>query len=299
VSAAPCFLFVQFEFTHAIGPHAGSYVVVNAAHTDEHGAAIRAENLPTRETLTGVTMKPSTADVLAITVSGAPAQRRGIRRRSHEEQSAEPDAKEVPLLLATFVRATEPFGDEAEVSRALDIAASDEDTQQEWVGEGLRVLNRAIRGYRAGSRDPYVTEVGQRDARAVRVGYGTHEDIAAGRWRRAVTLPPPVGIKASRTERLAPTQVTADALSGRDELLEGEDVLLRAYVDLDHDRELAAAAQVRAAIAVLRSELGDEHLQAIADRAERAASADELLVLLTDVERVIERWRIQSASRRT
>ena len=299
----PCFPFVQFEFTHAIGPHAGSYIVVNTGHADEHGAAPRADDLPTREALVGVTMKPSTADVLAITISGAPAGRRGLRRRVREERSTEPDAVEVPLLLATFVRATEPFSDQDSAARMLGGVADSEEQQDEWVAAGLRVVNRAIRAYRAGAHDPYVTEVSRRDARTVRIGYGTNEDITAGGWRHAIALPPPVGIKARREERLAPTRTTANVLSGRGDVLEGEDVLLRAYIDLDHDRVRAAALQVRAAIELLRVELDDEatELEAFATRAAAivdavmpdapADAAGQLADLAGRVERLIERWR--------
>jgi hypothetical protein len=297
VPAGPRFAFVQFEFTHAIGPHAGSYVVVNEAHADEHGAALRSDDLPTRETLVGVTMKPGTADVLAITVLSAAPVRKGLRRRARDERSSEVEGSEVPLLLATFVRATEPFDDEAAAARMLDAVAASEDRQDELVRESLEVLNRAVRAYRAGARDPYVTEVGRRDARRVRVGYGTSDDVTAGAWDRAIVLPPPAGASAQREERLAPTQTTADVLSGRTTLLEAEDVLLRAYIDLDHDRLRAAAVQVRGAVELLRVELGagdgaaTAELDALAERGVAADSVDELESRVGDVADVIERRR--------
>jgi hypothetical protein len=250
------FLAVQFEFTHAIGPHSGSYVVAHPASVDADGAALRSDDLGRRELLTGVTMAPGTADVLAITVRGAPAPRRKLRRRVREVEVDDAPA-EVPLLLATFIRATEPIHvDEAD--GRLEMIAEDEEAQQRWVAEGLEALNRAIRGYRAGSRDPYVTEVAQRDARLVRIGYGTTEALPTGHFVRAAVLPPPIGAKPSREERLVPAETTADVLAGRIEVMESEDLLLRVYVDLDHGRTRAAALQLRAALGLLALELPEQ-----------------------------------------
>jgi hypothetical protein len=288
------FMFVQFEFTHAIGPGAGRYVVAPPE-------ALPGEDLNRRERLTGVTMKPSTADVLAITLlSAAPARRQPLRRRARAAESEAPVA-DVPLLLVTFIRSTAPLSGEREANSVLDSLASDEAAQQKWVDDGLAAVNRAIRAYRAGAGDPYVTEVAQRDARAVRIGFGSTEDVASGRFHRALTLPPPAGHRPTRVERLAPAEITADFLAGRGDVLESEDVLLRAYADLDHGRLRAATQQVRAALALLELELGGDldALRAAADGlVERAArepgdttAVAELEQVIQKVVAVIERWR--------
>jgi hypothetical protein len=290
----PLFAFVQFEFTHAIGPHAGRYVVAHPEAVDERGAALRSAELTTRESLTGVTMKPGTADVLVIGLVSAPAARAKLRRRAREAD-ADPEDAPVALLLATFVRGAEPLPDRAHADRLLDTVAGSEEEQQRWVEDGLWVVNRAIRGYRAGARDPYVTEVAQRDARRVRIGYGSSEDVADGRWQRALVLPPQVGARASREERIAPTELTADVLSGRCNVLEAEDVLLRAYVDLDHGRLRAAAAQLRAAIDLLAAELGADGDADLADLGSRAAALgedpEEAERLIASAEAIVDRHR--------
>lgn len=302
------FLAVQFEFTHAIGPHAGRYVVAHPSSVDEHGAARRADELGRREALTGVTMAAATADVLAITVLAAPPRRQKLRRRAREEE-ADAGPAEVPLLLATFIRGTEPLDLHAADARLLEIAA-DEDRQDAWVAEGLEVLNRAIRGYRAGARDPYVTEVSRRDARTTRIGYGTTEDLPSGRFRRAAVLPPPLGVKPSREERLVPAETTADVLAGRTAVMEAEDLLLRTYVDLDHGRTRAAALQLGAALALFELELAerpdtadlDLDVAGLRERADELVAAigggpltddgiAELEELIGRVERAIELWR--------
>lgn len=308
---ASSFLAVQFEFTHAIGPHAGRYVVAHPSAVDAGGAALRSDDLTRRERLTGVTMKPSTADVLAISIVGAAAAGSGrprLRRRAQEAAVSEGPA-DVPLLLATYIRGTEPL-EAAEADARLLRIAEDEDEYRVWVADGLAVLNRAIRAYRAGSRDPYVTEVGQRDARATRLGYGSTESLPDGRFTRAALLPPPIGVKPSREERLQPAETTADVLAGRTTILEGEDLLLRAYTDLDHGRTRAAALQIRAAVHLLELEFAtaDRGASVRADFESLAARADELVAavavgplgeaevaeleaVVDNLERAIELWR--------
>lgn len=305
---ASTFLAVQFEFTHAIGPHAGRYIVAHPTSVDDDGAALRSFELTRRQRLSGVTMQESSADVLAITVLAAPARRQKLRRRAREAGTS--DARpQVPLLLATFIRGTEPLTPEHADAQLLSIAA-DEDEQQSRVTEALTVLNRAIRAYRAGSRDPYVTEVAQRDARAVRIGYGTSDELPSGTFARAAVLPPPIGLRPTREERLVPAQTTADVLAGRISVLEGEDLLLRAYIDLDHGRTRAAALQVRAAVHLLELELADvtDGEGIGVDFAPIAARADELVAAVAGgelgppeiieieavverVERALEFWR--------
>ncbi|WP_354698848.1 hypothetical protein DSM112329_04546 [Paraconexibacter sp. AEG42_29] len=252
---ASSFLAVQFEFTHAIGPHAGRYIVAHPSSVDSTGAALRSDALTRRQQLSGQTMQKGTADVLAISVDVAPARIPKLRRKAKEAE-VDSGPAEVPLLLATFIRGTRPLDRKVADAELLELSV-DEDAQQAWVAEGLLVLNRAIRAYRAGSRDPYVREVAQRDSRTTRIGYGTTESLPNGKFTRAAVLPLPLGLKASREERLAPSETTANVLAGRASVLEGEDLLLRAYTDLDHGRTRAAALQVRAAVHLLELELRD------------------------------------------
>lgn len=307
------FLAVQFEFTHALGPHAGRYVVVNPdVAVDPDGAVPRAsvDDLTRRDRLTGVTMSAATADVLAISIIGAPSGRKQRLRRRAREHAVDGEPGDVPVLLATYIRGTRPLAVKADADRELVAISADEDAQQEWVRQGLLVLNRAIRGYRHGSRDPYVTEVAQRDARAVRIGFGTTEGLPDGAFVRAAVLPPPLGYKPSREEKLIPAETTADVLAGRIQLLEGEDVLLRAFVDLDHGRPRAALMQVRAAVYLLEVELSaaqpghelgvdlgalatraDELIAGLAGGAPSETAVDAIESMAGELEHALERWR--------
>jgi len=255
---SPFHFFVQFEFTHALGPTVGRYVV-----TPVRG--LRAEPAA-QPSIVGTTLPAGAADVLVIAERGARAGRWRLRRKARfVDPAGEPD--EVVLQLASYVESTAPVADVgAARSRLTEIAGSDEQ-QDHWVHEGLELLNRAIRAHRAGSRDPYVVEVARRDARRVRIGYGTIDEVRDGRFTEAVDVPPPPGSRAPRSTMLAPSEAVADALTGRLDVLECEDLLLRAYLDLDHGRTRAAVHQVSAALALVVAEVApeDDDARRIAD----------------------------------
>jgi hypothetical protein len=318
------FLFVQFEFTHALGPHAARYVVdaeiaggrtLNPAEAPvgraDHAAdsALEARN----RAAAGVTRGIGVADVLVVGVLGAPASRpRVLRRARYEKQPAA--AAEVPLSLVTFVKGTAPLGDEREAKRRLEEIRFSEEQQNAWVQEALGVLNVAIRAHRAGAHDPYAIEVTLRDARRVRIGYGATEQVQEGRWQDALELTPPAGRRSTRIERLRPPEAVAAVLSGRSKVLEAEDVLLRALVDLDNHRTRAAAFQVGAAIRLLPLELGPDSwdaipgLRSLEPRAERTAELEaaagsreldgtevgELEAIIDAIDGVLDGWRYHS-----
>jgi hypothetical protein len=306
----PLFEFVQFEFTHAIGPPVGRYLV----ERDE--AAQYERSVPAHErrrhVVTGETRGIGVADVLVVGVTSAPALLPRLRRRVRDVESAAPP-DEVPLSLATFVRATAPLDDDGEAPRRLQAMQSSEEEQQDWVADGLEVLNRAIRAYRAGAHDPYVLEVARRDARRVRIGYGTTEEVQDGGWRAAFELAPAIGVPSKRAERLRPSEAVAGVLSGRGRVLEAEDVILRALVDLDHRRTRAAAHQVRAAMNLFADELGAQtptgkgrpDLATLAGNAEALAAAasnrplddaevDELEQLIDAMDELVDAWRYEA-----
>jgi hypothetical protein len=271
------FLFVQFEFTHAVGPHAGRYVVEPALLSrdgEAPGARAPVGPAPGARTaaadsspvsldpwldnrnrqVAGTTRGVGATDVLVVTVLGAPPVRFRILRRARElSPPVAPD--DVPLSLVSFVKGSQPLSHTKEASAALDEVKFSDQLQRQWVQVGLRVLNAAIRGYRAGAPDPYAIEVLRRDARKIRIGYGTTDEVQNGGFQSAIELPPGQAARATRIERLRPSEAVATVLTGRGAVLEGEDLLLRALVDLDHERTRAAVFQVAAALRLIPSEL--------------------------------------------
>jgi len=263
--------------------------------------------------VSGETRDVGVADVLVVGVVPAPASRPRLRRKPRDAEPGAPPA-EVPLSLVTFVKGTAPVDDDRALASRLESVRSSEDEQERWVDEGLAVLNEAIRAYRAGAHDPYVIEVARRDARRVRIGYGTTEDVQNGQWRAALELPPPLRDRPKRVERLRPSEAIAAVLSGRGRVLEAEDVILRALVDLDHGRTRAAAQQVCAAMTLFASELGAEvptgkgrpALDALAERAQRLAAVAshgaldeqqvaELDEIIDAVDALVDAWRYEGA----
>jgi hypothetical protein len=282
------FLFVQFEFTHAIGPHAARYVVepgvlaaaasesspIDGAEPSGHSSSPDPDLDARNRQLAGVSRGVGGSDVLVVGVVSAPASRPRLLRRARPIEGQPPPA-EVPLSLVTFVKGTEPLGDQREAAKRLDAIRASESEQQRWVREGLRALNLAIRAHRAGAPDPYAVEVTQRDPRRTRIGYGSTEEVQDGLWQEALELPPPLQSRAKRIERLRPSEAVATVLSGQSDLLEAEDLLLRALIDLDQGRTRAAAYQAASAMRLLPRELESRpgadgvDLELLADRAAR------------------------------
>jgi hypothetical protein len=304
----PLFRFVQLEFTHVIGPPAGRYVVAPDLIDDVPESPPR---MTRADAATGVTLGFGVADVLVISVHGASAARIGLRRRARLAEAGATPA-DVPLLLATFVRGTAPMSDEREAQLWLEQTANSDAARNAWVEHAFDVINRAIRGYRAGARDPYVTEVTPRDPRRLRLGYGTTEQVGAGTWNVAAELPPPLAPRSDRIDRLRPSEVVGDVLAGRGVVLESEELLVRALLDLDFGRTRAAAHQVWAALQLLVGEivltgrLADvlqAHSAALADvvaaAVERPLEADELVELdeaIDAAERALDHWRFAPAA---
>src|SRR5258708_3043681 len=111
--------------------------------------------------------------------------------------------------LGAVVKGGEPVGREGGAGGRLEAIRVSENEQQRWVRDGLAVLNLAIRAFRTGAPDPYAMEVTRRDARRVRIGYGSTEEVQDGLWQDAVELPPPLRSRVKRIEPLRPPEAGA------------------------------------------------------------------------------------------
>jgi hypothetical protein len=95
-------------------------------------------------------------------------------------------------------------------------------------------------------------------ALVVRVGYGTGELVAEGRFDDALELPRTEAGALSRGRRgdvIGAGERLAAILSGRDQLLACEELVLRARADLDAHRPREAALQARIALEAVLAEL--------------------------------------------
>jgi hypothetical protein len=200
---------------------------------------------------------------------GAPPRRLLGRRRTKDVRGAE--VEPVPTSRATLVRAA-PFESSEDADAWLDAVRGD---SADAVATAERELNFVLRSHRAASADPYARDIRADHALIVRLGYGEGEEVADGRFTRAVELPkePP---KRKRGESLAPQERLAAMLGGRADLLVGEELLLRARLDVDAGRSREAALQARIALEALLGELDEKFaapLRPLREPVGRAANA--------------------------
>ena len=125
-------------------------------------------------------------------------------------------------------------------------------------------------------------------ATVARVGYGTGEQVADGRFDAATELPPPSPRSRirRRADALAPDERVAAVLGRREDLMACEELVLRARADVEADRPREAALQTRIALEAALAELGradaeahlSEDLEILeADRTPVARAANEAL----------------------
>lgn len=201
--------------------------------------------------------------MLVLRTLGAPPPPRRRRRRP---QQADPDAEPAPLPLtrATAIRAFAPFDDAVAAERWLEGATGSEEETDPFVVEGIDLLNRALHAQTVAAADPFPQALTPERAVAVRLGYGSGEQVAEGEYTAATE----VDVRATgasrrqrRQEDLRPQERVAGVLGGREQLDACETLLLRARADLDADRTREAALQLRvgleALLVELRSSLAD------------------------------------------
>ena len=90
------------------------------------------------------------------------------------------------------------LGDAAEGSAWLKQTIGDRERGAQEVRRATRIVNRALNALRAEARDPLVQEIGASRALAIRIGHGTGDELAEGRWTEASELPQPHARPARR-----------------------------------------------------------------------------------------------------
>lgn len=219
---------MQFEFAGALGVGDGRYLA-----RDDEGAQ----------------------SVLVVETLGAPAPAGRRRRRARE---ADPDAAPHPLPLsrATAIRAYEPF-DSAEAAAGWLTGAVEAEAVDALVAEAAHLLNRALHAQATATADPYGQEISPQRAVLVRIGCGSGEDVASGRFSvaREVDVRGGSPRRRRREEELHPQERVAAVLGGRERIDSCETLLLRARADLDGGRNREAALQLRVGLEALLVEL--------------------------------------------
>jgi hypothetical protein len=182
--------------------------------------------------------------IVVLQTLGAPQRRMLERSRRARSASPEPAPTPVTTARATIIDANDRFAGEQQASawlRGLDVAAHGR--------LGLLVLNRMLHAQRIATANPYVHELSGEDAIVLRVGFGEGEKVAYGEWTEARELPrTAIEHRVRRSAALRPQERLAALLGAHDRALACEELALRARLDLDHGRPLAAALGTRLAL---------------------------------------------------
>jgi hypothetical protein len=185
--------------------------------------------------------------VLIVQELEAPRPQRRARRRARPVEPGEPE--QVPVTRVTVTGVS--LEDAAAGSAWLKEALRDRERGTKELRDATRIVNRALSALRAEARDPLVQEIGATKALAIRLGHGTGDELAEGRWTEASQLAQP---RRGRLDDVDSQTRVAAVLAGRDEVHPAETLMLRARLDAQHGREAEARYGLRAARAALDSE---------------------------------------------
>ena len=152
----------------------------------------------------------------------------------------------------TIVTVTgESLADSKRASEWLKSTMADGERARGEVRAATRIVNRALSALRAGAEDPLVQEIGASRALAVRIGHGTGDELAEGRWTEAAQLGRP---PRHRLDDVEPQSRVAAVLAERDEVHPAETLALRARLDAEQGRHAEARYGMRAALAALEEQ---------------------------------------------
>ncbi len=160
----------------------------------------------------------------------------------------------MPTARATVIQ-PQPLTSAEAASEWLSARRSDAELAEKEVDAAVRVLNRALHFHRAARGDPHTRDVTQDQALVVRIGFGSGESVADGRYAEAWELPR--SRRRTRRSMEAPEERFAALLGARERVLVCEDLVLRAHTDLGAGRMREAALQARVALESLLAELDD------------------------------------------
>ncbi len=187
-----------------------------------------------------------------LTTLGAPRASTRLRRGKAQVVEGPAPTPPLPLTRVTVIRPS-PFPGSREADAWLEEVCRSRELWGALADEAGTQINRALHAYRTAAGDPYVPDVDVARAVAVRFGYGTGEEVADGRWRRANELSERERLKLLRRdyEALRPQERMAAVLGGREDVAPYEGLVLHARADFDSGRVRAAALALRAALEAL------------------------------------------------
>jgi hypothetical protein len=198
--------------------------------------------------------------VLIVQELDAPRPQRRGRRRARPVEPGEPD--QVPVTRVTVTGVS--FDDTSSGSAWLKETLRSRERGMQELRDATRIVNRALNALRAEARDPLVQEIGATKALAIRMGHGTGDELAEGRWTEASQLPQQ---QRGRLDDVEPQSRVAAVLAGRDEVHPAETLMQRARLDVQHGRDAEARYGLQAAREALREEPGPRRDQLLKELA--------------------------------
>ncbi len=229
IALSPFFGFAQFDFAGTLPLADGRYL----AHREDDGES-----------------------VLVVQTLAAPPRPARRRRRPRDADAADPPP-ELPLARATAIRAFEPFGGPEDAAGWLAGATASEEAIDAVLDTGVALLNDALHAQAVAAADPGAPILAVERAVAVRLGYGSGDQIAEGTFAEAREVDVAGGSsrRRRRREELRPQERLAAVLRGRERFDVCEPLLLRARADLDAGRRREAALQLSIGVEALLAEL--------------------------------------------
>jgi hypothetical protein len=190
--------------------------------------------------------------VLVVRVADAPPQpRRRLGRAKPKDANPEATEPAVPRTTLTVIR-PEALDAAVEAEAWLAALRADSEALAAEVAGAVELVNLAVHAHRAATLDPALADVSASEALAVRVGFGSGDDLADGRYERAIEVPH--SERRRRGELLRPQERVAEVLGRRSSVAACELLLIRARSDLDAGRVREAALQLRVGLEALLAE---------------------------------------------
>jgi len=197
--------------------------------------------------------------VLVMKTLGAPPPPRRRRRRGRDVGAGDEPAA-LPLARVTAIRAFAPIEAESEAQGWLEETLAEETSIDTAVADAIALLNRALHAQAVAAAEPLPVQLAAEWAAAVRIGYGSGEQVAHGEFTVALEIDARASGTSRRQQReqdLRPQERMAAVLRGRERLNVCEPLLLRARADLDAGRYREAALQLRIGFEAMLAELDD------------------------------------------
>lgn len=126
--------------------------------------------------------------VMVVQAYGVPNPIRRPRRRRKAKAVDHAAPETVPVLRVT-VAGSDRFADQKGASTWLDEIADDVEHRADYARDGLDAFNRALDALHELTEDPAIGPVDIGSSLAVRIGFGTGDQVADGEWTEARQLP--------------------------------------------------------------------------------------------------------------